>query len=117
MESVFKINIFLFHDCSSDGSFLFHRPDSKLHLIVPLKGYDIPFSLRLAVNQGKLDEKLLGLLESEVTMSMPQYSQKFSTLLHIEELQMEVDIRHYDMEDATLVPDDQRRGHLALKVI
>lgn len=92
------------------------RPDSKLHLIVPLKGYDIPFSLRLAVNQGKLDEKLLGLLESEVTMSMPQYSQKFSTLLHIEELQMEVDIRHYDMEDATLAPDDQRRGHLALKI-
>ena len=85
-------------------------------MIVPLKRYEIPFPIRFALNQGKLDEKLLALLESEVTMAMPQYSQKFSTLLHIEELQMEVDIRHYDMEDATLVPDDQRRGLLALKV-
>ena len=44
---------------------------------------------------------------------MPQYSQKFASLLHIEELQMEVDIRHYDMEDAVLVPDGQ---FLVLKV-
>ena len=84
--------------------------------MAPLKGYNIPFPLRFALNQGKLDEKMLRLLESEVTMSMPQYAQKFSTLLHIEEHQMQVDIRHYDMEDATLVPDGQRRELLALKV-
>lgn len=44
---------------------------------------------------------------------MPQYPKKFASLLHIEELQMEVDIRHYDMEDSTLTPDGQ---FLVLKV-
>ena len=92
---------------------LFHRPDSKLHFPVPLKDYHIPFQLRLGLNQGKPGEELSGLLEQELGLQTPQYSQKFASLLHIEELQMEVDIRHYDMEDAVLVPDGQ---FLVLKV-
>ena len=44
---------------------------------------------------------------------MPDYPNKFASLLHIEELQMEVDIRHYDMEDTTLTPNGQ---FLVLKV-
>ena len=98
---------------SQYGSFLFHRPDSKLRFSTPLNHYHIPFPLRLALNQGKLGEELSALLESEVGLATPEYPQKFATLLHIEELQMEVDIRHYDMEDATLTPE----GHfLVLKV-
>lgn len=89
------------------------RPDSKLRFSTPLNHYHIPFPLRLALNQGKLGEELSALLESEVGLATPEYPQKFATLLHIEELQMEVDIRHYDMEDATLTPE----GHfLVLKV-
>ncbi|KAK2550951.1 putative helicase mov-10-B.1 [Acropora cervicornis] len=115
VEDPRRVSVLFLTDLGRSKETLLAGPDSKLCL-APLKGYDIPFSLRFALNQGKLDEKLLGLLESEVTMSMPQYAQKFSTLLHIEEHQMQVDIRHYDMEDATLVPDGQRRGLLALKV-
>ena len=45
---------------------------------------------------------------------MPDYSKKFASLLYIEELQMEVDIRHYDMEDVVLTPQGQL---LILKVV
>lgn len=89
------------------------RPDSKLCYSVPLKDYHIPFQLRMGLNQGKLGEELTELLESEVAIPMPQYTEKFAALLHIEELQMEVDIRHYDLEDATLTPEGQ---FLILKV-
>ena len=47
---------------------------------------------------------------------MREYSQKFASLLYIEELQMEVDIRHYDMEDVFLNPSTQG-GFLVLKVV
>ena len=67
----------------------------------------------MGLNQGKLGEELTELLESEVAIPMPQYTEKFAALLHIEELQMEVDIRHYDLEDATLTPEGQ---FLILKV-
>ena len=66
--------------------------------------------MRLGLNQGKPGEELTELLESEVGLQVPQYSKKFASLLHIEELQMEVDIRHYDLEDTTLTPDGQFLG-------
>ena len=91
----------------------FYRPDSKLRYPVPLKDYHIPFQLRLGLNQGKPSEELSALLEQELGLQMPQYPQKFASLLHIEELQMEVDIRHYDMEDMILTPEGQ---FLVLKV-
>ena len=90
--------------------FIIHRPDSKLRYPVPLKDYHIPFQLRLDLNQGKPGKELL---EQEVGLQMPEYPEKFASLLHIEELQMEVDIRHYDMEDTILIPEGQ---FLILKV-
>lgn len=92
---------------------IINRPDSKLRYPVPLKDYHIPFSLRFGLNQGKPGEDLSVLLEQEVGLQMPQYPEKFASLLHIEELQMEVDIRHYDMEDTILIPEGQ---FLVLKV-
>lgn len=80
---------------------------------VPLKDYHIPFQLRWGLNQGNPGEELSALLEQEIGLQMPQYPEKFASLLHIEELQMEVDIRHYDMEDTILVPEGQ---FLVLKV-
>ena len=94
--------------------FIIHRPDSKLRYPVPLKDYHIPFQLRLGLNQGKPGEELSALLEQEVGLQTPQYPEKFASLLYIEELQMEVDIRHYDMEDAILTPEGQ---FLVLKVL
>ena len=93
--------------------FIIHRPDSKLRYPVPLKDYHIPFQLRLGLNQGKPGEELTALLEQEVGLQVPQYPEKFASLLYIEELQMEVDIRHYDMEDTILTPEGQ---FLVLKV-
>lgn len=69
--------------------------------------------MRLELNQGKFGEDLSALLNSEMGLQMSDYPKKFASLLHIEELQMEVDIRHYDLEDTTLTPDGQ---FLVLKV-
>ena len=93
-----------------------HRPDNKLRFATPLKDYHIPFQLRLGLNQGKPGEELSNLLELEVGPQLREYSQKFASLLYIEELQMEVDIRHYDMEDVFLNPSTQG-GFLVLKVV
>lgn len=49
-------------------------------------------------------------------MQAENYRQKFQLLLHLEEIQMEVDIRRYDMQDVPMVQDrtmlvlDVRRG-------
>ena len=40
----------------------------------------------------------------------------FSTLLHIEEIQMEVDIRKYDMKGVTMTRCKERSRLLVLKV-
>ena len=72
--------------------------------------------MRLGLNQGKPGEELTNLLELEVGPQLQEYSQKFASLLYIEELQMEVDIRHYDMEDVFLNPSTQG-GFLVLKVV
>ena len=72
--------------------------------------------MRLGLNQGKPGEELTNLLELEVGPQLQEYSQKFASLLYIEELQMEVDIHHYDMEDVFLNPSTQG-GFLVLKVV
>lgn len=49
----------------------------------------------------------------EAPLNAKNYKEKFQLLLHLEEIQMEVNIRCYDMKD---VPMDQDRGLLVLKV-
>lgn len=52
----------------------------------------------------------------EAPLQAENYRQKFQLLLHLEEIQMEVDIRRYDMQDVPMVQDgtllvlDVRRG-------
>uniref|UniRef100_A0A8D0FC95 RNA helicase n=1 Tax=Strix occidentalis caurina TaxID=311401 RepID=A0A8D0FC95_STROC len=41
----------------------------------------------------------------EAPLQPENYQQKFQLLLHLEEIQMEVDIRRYDMQDVTMVQD------------
>ncbi|NXY16778.1 SDE3 helicase, partial [Atrichornis clamosus] len=41
----------------------------------------------------------------EAPLQAENYYQKFQLLLHLEEIQMEVDIRRYDMQDVTMVQD------------
>ena len=93
------------------SSFLL-RSDSKLGKAVPLEKYLIPFELRKSLNIGKPSQNLLSLLEAPLTKD--NHGRKFSTLLHIEEMQMEIDIRNYDMAGAQLTPQG---GYLVLKVM
>lgn len=49
----------------------------------------------------------------EAPLQAGNYQQKFQLLLHLEEIQMEVAIRRYDMQDVPMVQD---RGLLVLDV-
>lgn len=81
----------------------FSRLDSQLLYKVPLQKFSIPYDLRVSLNKGEPSEHLEELLTSEITQT--NYQERFSALLHIEEMQMEVDIRHYDVENASMVKD------------
>ncbi|KAM9758598.1 putative helicase mov-10-B.1 [Menidia menidia] len=50
------------------------------------------------------------------SLSMRNYARRFHILLHLEEIQMEVDIRKYDLRSQTLAKDKDRRDLLTLKV-
>ena len=52
----------------------------------------------------------------EEDLSMKNYASKLSLLLHIEEIQMEVDIRRYDMEQATMTCSPNNPRLLVLNV-
>jgi helicase MOV-10 len=47
---------------------------------------------------------------------MVKYSERFSLLLHIEEQQMQLDIRRYDMESVTMVKCKDDKALLELEV-
>uniref|UniRef100_A0A674K4E4 RNA helicase n=1 Tax=Terrapene triunguis TaxID=2587831 RepID=A0A674K4E4_9SAUR len=49
-------------------------------------------------------------------LQFENYQEKFQLLLHLEELQMEVDIRRYDMQDVPMVKDTQNKRLLILEV-
>lgn len=47
---------------------------------------------------------------------MKTYTSRFRLLLHLEEIQMEVDIRKYDLYNQTMMPDKSNKNLLALNV-
>lgn len=49
-------------------------------------------------------------------LKMNNYAQRFQLLLHLEEIQMEVDIRKYDLHDQTMTPDKGNKRLLTLRV-
>ena len=49
-------------------------------------------------------------------LNFDNYKEKFDTLLHIEELQMQKDIRNYDMKGVTFKQDTADRRFLVLEV-
>uniref|UniRef100_A0A8C4RNU4 RNA helicase n=1 Tax=Erpetoichthys calabaricus TaxID=27687 RepID=A0A8C4RNU4_ERPCA len=50
------------------------------------------------------------------TLTMENYGERFQLLLHLEEIQMEVDIRKYDMKNAPMVRDGRKKNLLVLNV-
>uniref|UniRef100_K7E1I3 RNA helicase n=1 Tax=Monodelphis domestica TaxID=13616 RepID=K7E1I3_MONDO len=105
------------------------RPDRGL-------GYDLEMTLSLPKYHypAKLKQLLPQLLKSssfgphsdaakiqsqlKTPLSWRNYEEKFRLLLHLEELQMEQDIRHYDLESVPMIldPKDRNPPLLTLKV-
>ncbi|NXD26131.1 SDE3 helicase, partial [Spelaeornis formosus] len=96
-------------------------PDSslknKLEREIPLGTYQYTNSLKDTILLGPNTSAnsswavMRSLLEAP--LQAENYYQKFQLLLHLEEIQMEVDIRRYDMKDVTMV---QERALLVLDV-
>ncbi|KAM4741444.1 putative helicase mov-10-B.1 isoform 3-T5 [Anableps anableps] len=59
----------------------------------------------------KTNRKLL-----ESSLDMKNYSRRFHLLLHLEEIQMEEDIKNYDLHNQTMTIDQNNRKLLILKV-
>ncbi|KAI3369856.1 hypothetical protein L3Q82_024666, partial [Scortum barcoo] len=55
-----------------------------------------------------------GILNSPLRMKI--YSHLFHLLLHLEEIQMEVDIRKYDLQNQTMTPDKNNKKLLTIRV-
>ncbi|NXK89922.1 SDE3 helicase, partial [Formicarius rufipectus] len=96
-------------------------PDSslknELERELPLGTYQYPKNLKDTIllgpntNASSAWAAMRSLLEAP--LQADNYHQKFQLLLYLEEIQMEVDIRRYDMQDVTMVQD---RGLLVLDV-
>ncbi|NXH43973.1 SDE3 helicase, partial [Dicaeum eximium] len=90
---------------------------NELEREIPLGSYHYPKSLKDTILLGPNTSAssswaaMRSLLEAP--LQAENYQQKFQLLLHLEEIQMEVDIRRYDMQDVTMV---QERALLVLDV-
>ncbi|XP_074706069.1 helicase MOV-10 isoform X1 [Strix aluco] len=80
---------------------------NKLESEIPLDTYDYLKSLKDAILRGPRASSGWADMQSllEAPLQPENYQQKFQLLLHLEEIQMEVDIRRYDMQDVTMVQD------------
>ncbi|XP_071133478.1 RNA helicase Mov10l1-like [Mytilus edulis] len=76
-----------------------------------LKQYPVPTPLRECIMENDCIEDNYPVLTEELTFE--NYTQKFDTLIHLEEIQMEIDIREFDLERVCM----RRIGeYLGLKV-
>lgn len=69
--------------------------------VVPLPSYRIPPHLESSMKTDRLFEAF----EDEENETPEKYSEKFSKLLHVEELQMKLDIEKYQMRSAKLIKE------------
>ncbi|XP_062999361.1 helicase MOV-10 [Elgaria multicarinata webbii] len=103
-------------------------PSSSLHYDtkpkIPLGSYSYPPELKnlvnclnggQATNDGTREKVAQFQSNLKATLQFDNYSKKFCLLLHMEEIQMEVDIHRYDMHGVPMVADNDRKL-LVLKV-
>ncbi|NXL99132.1 SDE3 helicase, partial [Tyrannus savana] len=96
-------------------------PDSslknELEREIPLNTYQYPKNLKHTILLGPDTSANSNWTDMHSLLEAPlqadNYQEKFQLLLYLEEIQMEVDIRRYDMQDVTMVQD---RGLLVLSV-
>ncbi|AWP02474.1 putative helicase mov-10-B.1 [Scophthalmus maximus] len=94
--------------------------------IVKLGDYKYPRYLKELAKQRMEDSEYLSPTAREklpsvkslfkCTLNMKDYGRRLHLLLHLEEIQMEVDIRKYDLRDQTMTPDQSNKKLLALRV-
>ncbi|XP_034270184.1 helicase MOV-10 [Pantherophis guttatus] len=91
----------------------------------PLNQYKYPSDLKdliVCLNEGNApndgtSDKIEHLESSlEAPLQFDNYSEKFCLLLHLEEIQMEVDIHRYDMQNVSMFRDKVNKRLLVLKV-
>ncbi|XP_074537209.1 putative helicase mov-10-B.2 [Halichoeres trimaculatus] len=95
-------------------------------MMVKLKDYKYPYHLKELAKHRMEDSEYLSaearrklpsvknLLNS--SLSMKTYADRFHLLLYLEEIQMEVDIRKYDLQNQTMTPDPSNKKLLILQV-
>ncbi|KAM9409052.1 putative helicase mov-10-B.1 [Pholidichthys leucotaenia] len=93
---------------------------------VILQDYSYDYQLKLLARQRLEDsENLSQSAKSKLRnvksllgtkLSLKKYFKRFSLLLHLEEIQMEVDIRKYDLRNENMTPDQDNRKLLMLQV-
>uniref|UniRef100_A0AAY4B674 RNA helicase n=1 Tax=Denticeps clupeoides TaxID=299321 RepID=A0AAY4B674_9TELE len=93
----------------------------NLRVVVPLEQYNIPphiNDLVMFMNSGKGSQDNLNTLKSllESPLTFQNYTERFQLLLHLEEVQMHVDIKRYDMEDVPMERDPRNKRFLLLHV-
>ncbi|KAG2468529.1 SDE3 helicase, partial [Polypterus senegalus] len=102
-----------------------NAPDG-LKLVVSLADYKYSDTLKKLVTHGlenrnpvksDLQDEMAKVRELlNATLTMENYGARFQLLLHLEEIQMEVDIRKYDMRNAPMVRDRWKKNLLVLNV-
>ncbi|XP_041050921.1 putative helicase MOV-10 isoform X4 [Carcharodon carcharias] len=100
--------------------------DYKLEMDIPLGNYKYPPILLNAVKSGLKESRTLNLNVSQEVqrinsllaskLEFDNYDERFRLLLHLEEIQMEVDITRYNMDKVTMVRDQQMKDLLVLQV-
>ncbi|OWF48746.1 RNA helicase Mov10l1-like [Mizuhopecten yessoensis] len=83
----------------------------KLYLPSRLPTFPVPERLRDSILEGDDLEAVVPVVEEE--LGYENYTARFKTLLHLEEIQMDIDIREFDLERVSFRPV---REFLALKV-
>ncbi|XP_026530953.1 putative helicase MOV-10 [Notechis scutatus] len=90
----------------------------------PLDQYKYPSNLKdliVCLNEGNTlndgtSDKIAHLQSSlEAPLQFDNYSEKFCLLLHLEEIQMEVDIHRYDMQNVSMFTEKYNKKLLVLK--
>ncbi|OXB73648.1 UNVERIFIED_CONTAM: hypothetical protein H355_017070 [Colinus virginianus] len=94
---------------TEDGMPPISSQENELEKEIPLSTYPYPKSLKETIMLGPKTSpdsswmKMQSLLEAP--LQPENYKQKFDLLLHLEEIQLEVDIRRYDLQDVPMVQD------------
>lgn len=98
----------------------------QLKLTVTLRPYEYPDYLKYLAREGLEDSdslpdtarQKLPSVRALLTcpLRMRNYSHRFHLLLHLEEIQMEVDVRKYDLHDQTMTLDPNKKKLLVLRV-